>query len=331
MDLETTPGNIDHYEETIYSPEPIQEFHNDMFSPTLSEQLEILLEQPRKHTFTITIEIDDTIYLHLKDKDSKGIEEETTSVSTKDTVIGITKNVLTCQFEGTLEGIKQDWNGLLSQFSQKRPAGESNYLQSITPYLMDSLKENLKENHQPMPMCKVLDSLIPELLYGKEMMLSMENQFLKDLVSNELERVRNYRPKEIFDIAQCAPIKKRPEKKAPKGRKNHSNVNHMNENYVSNVFRFAKESFPEDKNLLRIASERGVSATGFRNLTTAELNDDVLVRKAKVRIVASGEELVSNVEFWMQDGFFENCNDKEKYMQYKQKAIDNLALWRFYS
>jgi len=246
-------------------------------------------------------------------------------------VVGITKNVLTCQFEGTLEGIKQDWNGLLSKFSQKRPVGESNYLQSITPYLMDSLKENLKENQQPMPMCKVLDSLIPELLYGKEMMLSMETQFLKDLVSSELDRVRSYRPKEILDIAQCPPMKKRPEKKAPKGRKNHSNMNHMNENYVSNVFRFAKESFPEDKNLLRIASERGVSATGFRNLTTAELNDDVLVRKAKVRIVASGEELVSNVEYWMQDGFFENCNEKEKYMQYKQKAIDNLALWRFYS
>ena len=334
MDLETTPGN---YEETIYSPNLIPDYRDDMFSVTESEQLELydeIFKAPKKvHTFTITIEIDDEIYLQMKEKNSNSLEEETASVSTKDTVIGITKNVASFKIEGTLdgisEGIKNDWSAILSNFAQKRPADETNYLQRLTPHLMASLKETLQDNQQPLPMVKMLDSMIPELLYGKEMMLSQENEFLKNLVMSELDKVRNYRPKEMFQIGQ-EPERKRPEKKAPKGRKNHSNVNHMNENYVSNVFRFAKESFPEDKSLLKIASERGVSATGFRNLTTAGLNDDILVRKAKVRIVASGEELVSNIEYWMQDGFFENCSDKEKYMQYKQKAIENLALWRFY-
>jgi len=287
-----------------------------------------------KTKITLIIEIDDAVYENFKRKAEKTIEEEdTTSVSTKETLVGAHHNTHTYCFEGFFEGspqsIENEWNQALYKFTQKRPTDEKNYLSKMSHHIIDSLKANLANNPQPVPAPIVFESIISELLYGKEMLMSKEHQLIKELVNAEITKVTSYRPKEIYGTYE-KPKKKKQEKRSILGRKNHSALNHVNENFVSNVFRFAKDNFPEDKNLQKFASERGVSATNFRNLTTAKLDDDIFVRKAKVRLVASGKELVTNVEYWMQGGYFENCEDKEKYIQYKQKALSNLALDRMY-
>lgn len=71
-----------------------------------------------------------------------------------------------------------------------------------------------------------------------------------------------------------------------------------------------------------------MSANNFRNLTKLKMDDTLLVRKAKVRIVGCGKELVNNIEYWMNDGYFGQCTEKEKYIHNKEKALTDLVLDR---
>jgi len=156
-------------------------------------------------------------------------------------------------------------------------------------------------------------------------MIGAERKVLKGLVDDEMNHMRNNRPERMVTEDDLT-IQKRKEKKAHKGNRNSSNANHLNENYVSNIFQFAKRNYPEDKEIIRIGNERNVSANNFRNLMTAKLTDDLMTRKAKARIQGSGKELVGNIEYWMKDGYFEQCADREKYIMRKEKALRDLAL-----
>lgn len=339
MDLEVPreEEEFQYYENYSFFPEENQTYQEIIQQgPEAFQGMDFFEEIPIKQKITLYIEIDDEVYESFKKRQENGLEEEdNTSVSTKETLIGVGHSTMSLCLEGTLEGSplspECEWNQAFFKFVQKRPSEEKNYLKKVSPYLMDSLKQAMVSHQSSLPIPNLFESILSDLLYGKEMIMSKENELIKNLVNDELEKIRNYRPKEITSPFDLPMKKKKPaEKKSTKGKKNHSALNHMNENFVSNVFRFSKDSYPEDKDLQRLASERGVSATNFRNLTTAKLDDDIFVRKAKVRIVASGKELVSNIEYWMNGGYFENCDEKEKYLQYKQKAMCNLALDRMY-
>lgn len=105
-------------------------------------------------------------------------------------------------------------------------------------------------------------------------------------------------------------------------------MNHMNENYVSNIFQFSKQNFENDRELQRIANTRNVSAANFKKITRINLADTALVRKSKMRILNSGRELVTNIENWMNAGYFGQCTDREKYIRFKEKALSDLVLER---
>jgi len=327
--------DLQYYEDYDFFPEELPEYQDMLQSAEDFQAYEFLGQVPPEKTkITLYIEIDDEIYESFKRRAEKAQDDEdTASVSTKETLVGVHHSTQTHCFEGVFEGspqnIEHEWNQVLMKFAQKRPGEEQNYLKKVSPHVSDSFRGALAQNPQPLPAPVVFESIITELLYGKEMQLSKENELIRELVTAEIEKVGSYRPKEIFNLNEM-PKKKKQEKKAILGRKNHSALNHMNENFVSNVFRFAKDNYPGDRQLQKFASERGVSATNFRNLTTAKLDDDIFVRKAKIRLAASGKELVTNIEYWMQGGYFENCEDKEKYLQYKNKALSNLALDRMY-
>jgi len=159
-------------------------------------------------------------------------------------------------------------------------------------------------------------------------MLSEERRTLNDMVDEDMNDVRGSRMDIKIKEEELMSTYKRkiPVNAGAKGRKNKSNLNHINENYVSNIFQFAKRSYLDDKELQRVANERNVSALNFRKLTAVKLTDDIMTRKAKVRIIGAGRELITNVEAYMTEGYFEQCADREKYIWNKEKALRDLAL-----
>jgi len=176
---------------------------------------------------------------------------------------------------------------------------------------------------------EVVGGIVKELLYKKEQMISEERKVLDQMVEEDMTDVRGSRMDVKVKEEEVMSTYKRKIPVNPagsKGRKNKSNLNHINENYVSNIFQFAKRNYLEDKELQKVANERNVSALNFRRLMAVKLTDDIMTRKAKSRIVGSGRELLSNVEAYMTEGYFEQCADREKYIWNKEKALRDLAL-----
>jgi len=221
-----------------------------------------------------------------------------------------------------------EWKNKIDNYLKGRRDEERTYIKEMLPHLIDSIKE-ATTMYTPSINQTFFESIIQNLIYGKEMVISIENKCLSKLVEKEMYELQNYRPREMIDEDDLFE-RKRKNKKATKGNKNHSAMNHMNENYVSNIFQFSKQNYPNDKEIQKIANTRNVSASNFKKLTKMNLKDGVMIRKAKVRILSSGKELVNNVEFWMNDGYFDQCTDREKYIHHKGKALTDLVLERFH-
>lgn len=210
------------------------------------------------------------------------------------------------------------------EFVQDRPEEEKQYVNQVMPYLLESMKQ-IYQSSQLTITPEMIATIIRDLLYGKELMIGAERKILREVVEKEMDEQRSSRPNAMVTEDDLG-VQRRKEKKASKGNRNTSSLNHMNENYVSNIFQFARRNYPQDKEIQKIGNERNVSALNFRNLMAARLTDDIMARKAKARMVGSGRELVGNIEYWMKAGYFDQCNDREKYILHKEKALRDLAL-----
>jgi len=210
------------------------------------------------------------------------------------------------------------------EISRNKSKQEKEYIEMALPYLIFSLQEAF---HKSCPTLTddMIESALDQLLEGKKATLGAEAGFMKKMLEEDVKEIKKDRPIEPIDEDDLN-LNYRKTKKMFKGNKNNSNLNHVNENYVSNIFQFAKKNFPEDRELQRLSNERNVSAINFRRMMKGRLTDSFLTRRAKSRIIESGKELVSNVEYWMKEGYFDQCNEREKYISQKQKALTDLAL-----
>ena len=201
---------------------------------------------------------------------------------------------------------------------------EKQYIQKILPLLLSALKE-IYQNYQLPLDDQIVGTILKELLTGKGAMLGAEQEIFRKMIDDEMNGVNGLRPEKKINEDNLT-LLTRKEKKATKGHRNTSSMNHFNENYVSNIFQFARRTYPEDREVQKIGNERNVSASNFRKLLKTKMDDDIMTRKAKARIAGSGRELVQNIEHWMADGYFEQCSDREKYIHHKEKALRDLAL-----
>jgi len=261
-------------------------------------------------------------------------QEEVGSVSTRDSRLGEFYAFDSDRLSMATDSEVFDENGfdLETELTKKvinvlrqRPDEEKAYIEKIFPMLLNSVKEVFAQNQLPLNN-QIVAGIVQELLHSKETMMAAEREILNSITEEELEEVSYYeRPDAMITEDELA-VSNRKEKRAVKGHRNGSSMNHMNENYVSNIFQFAKRNYPEDKELHRIGNERNVSALNFKRLVGTKLTDGIMARRAKARIAESGKELVGNVEYWMRDGYFEQCADREKYIYHKEKALRDLAL-----
>lgn len=294
-------------------------------------------EEKPKRMITIIIEIDDAFYAnnnsnnHAESECEKTMNEEMASLTTKaDTYAGVTtfdyetSSVAESLFGETNVHIELEWKTHIEKYASSKSDEERAYIKEILPHLIESLQE-ASMIYNPTLNQRIFEAIIQNLLYEREINISTENKALKKMIQKEMDEISSYRPREIIEYEDLCETKRK-NKKAIKGNKNHSSMNHMNENYVSNIFQFSKQNYPADKEIQKIANTRNVSASNFKKLTKVNLNDGLLVRKAKVRILACGKELVNNVEFWMNDGYFSQCTEREKYIKNKEKAISDLVL-----
>jgi hypothetical protein len=260
-------------------------------------------------------------------------EEEATSVSTRDSRFGEFNNFENDRLSSATDGdffeegvcdIDTELTKTVIKVLQGRPDEEKAYIEQIFPMLLNSVKEALVQSQLPMTE-QIVAAIVKDLLQSKMDMMAEERDVFDCLTQDEMEDVMYERPDEKITEEELA-ISNRKEKRAVKGNRNGSSMNHFNENYVSNVFQFAKRNYPEDKELQRIGSARNVSALNFRRIVGTKLTDGIMARRAKARIAESGRELIGNVEYWMRDGYFEQCADREKYIYHKDKALRDLAL-----
>jgi len=260
-------------------------------------------------------------------------EEEAGSVSTRDSRFGEFSNFdndgLSMATDGDVfeEGVydlETELTKKIIKVLQERPDEEKAYIEQIFPLLLNSVKEAFIQSQLPMTE-QIVAAIVMELLQSKLAMMVEERDVFDCLTQDEMEDVMYERPDEKITEEELA-VSNRKEKRAVKGNRNGSNMNHLNENYVSNVFQFAKRIYPEDKELQRIGSARNVSALNFRRIVGTKVTDGIMARRAKARIAESGRELIGNVEYWMRDGYFEQCADREKYICHKKKALRDLAL-----
>jgi len=260
-------------------------------------------------------------------------EEEVRSVSTRDSRLGEFNNFESDGLSSATDGdvfedgvcdIETELTKKVIKVLRETPDEEKAYIEQIFPMLLNSVKEVFAQSQLPMTE-QIVAAIVKELLHNKHTMMEEEREVLDFLAEEEIDEARYERPDEMITEEDLA-ISTRKEKRAVKGHRNGSSMNHMNENYVSNVFQFAKRYYPEDKELQRIGNARNVSALNFRRLVGTKLTDGISARRAKARIAESGRELIGNVEYWMRDGYFEQCADREKYICHKEKALKDLAL-----
>jgi len=200
---------------------------------------------------------------------------------------------------------------------------EVDYIRSVLATMFRSCRE--VSTNGPELDERFIEPIVLNLLESKKVMAEKENQSIKEMVQDEMNELIGSRPGRAIEEEELG-FNKRKVKKMLKGNKNSSSLNHVNENYVSNIFQFAKKNFPEDKEVRKIANERNVSASNFKRLMTIKLNDTAIVKRAKYRIMEGGRELLNNIEYWMNEGYFDQCNDREKYIAHKQKALYDLGL-----
>jgi len=259
--------------------------------------------------------------------------EEAGSVSTRDSCIGemayhdndgsslaADDNV----FEDAVSDFDMELKRLVANVFQEMPDEQKAYIQKIFPMLLNSVKETLITSQLPINQ-NIITAIVHELLRSKETMMRAEREVLNSMAQEELEEVTYDRPDEMITEEELV-SSNRKEKRSTKGNRNGSSMNHLNENYASNIFQFAKRNYPEDRDVQKIANNRNVSASNFRRLVGAKMTDGILARRAKARIAENGRELVENIEYWMRDGYFEQCADREKYIYHKEKALRDLAL-----
>jgi len=257
-------------------------------------------------------------------------QEEVQSVSTKDSMFADFNNEEFSlspdgnQFYGTPSDTETELATKVWSLVRTLPEEEKAYIKKIFPLLLESVKETLTNYQFPLN-DEIVRVILQQLLYGREQIVGAEKQALNRIIQNEDAEIRSQRPNQMVTEEDLS-TRNRKDKKAVKGHRNGSSMNHFNENYVSNIFQFAKRNYPEDREVQRIASARNVSALNFRRLIRPNITDDAATRKAKARIIESGRELVGNIEYWMKDGYFEQCADREKYIHYKEKALRDLAL-----
>jgi hypothetical protein len=221
--------------------------------------------------------------------------------------------------------VELEWIEKIENFLDTRSDEERAYVKQIFPTLLETIKESCSLYPSPTMNGKLMETIIHHLICGKQIVAGVEGKLVQKMVDKEVQEIKEQRPNRRIKQENLGE-NKRKTKKSIKGHKNNSSLNHINENYVSNIFQFAKQNHPEDKEIHAIANTRNVSASNFRKLTHMKMDDSLLVRKAKVRILGSGKELVSNIEYWMNDGYFGQCQEKEKYIANKDKALTDLVL-----
>jgi hypothetical protein len=325
------------YEKTPNSPQPMHLEDDSQGDPyftpmSFSEKAE---PEEETHTFLpirIQNQNEEAVYENERSECCHSdMMEEVASVSTMDSMFYTSKESDTLSYT-TEDQIFGDSNFDLEaelrpkvwNFLHSRPDEEKAYILKVFPLLLEALKELYTKNFMPLT-DEIVSSILKDLLYGKELMIGAERQVFRDMVDQEMTDMRNSRPDQMVTDDDLM-IQKRKEKKAYKGNRNTSNLNHLNENYVSNIFQFAKRNYPFDREVQKLGNERNVSALNFRNSMAAKLTDDLMARKAKARIRGNGRELVGNIEYWMKDGYFDQCADREKYIFHKEKALRDLAL-----
>lgn len=127
-----------------------------------------------------------------------------------------------------------EWQERVESFLQTRSDEERAYIKEVLPTLLESIKE-ASTIYAPSINGKLMETIIQNLLYTKEITLGMEDKFVKKMVRKEMDDISYNKPKERIKYDELAE-NKRKTKKSIKGHKNNSSMNHMNENYVSNIF-----------------------------------------------------------------------------------------------
>jgi hypothetical protein len=260
-------------------------------------------------------------------------EEEIGSVSTRESIINGFNNYdgdsISLAFEDTFPGVNiSEIHARVKQkaleITRNKTKQEREYIEKTLPFLIFSLQEAYLKSC-PTLTDDMIEDALQQLLEGKKATLGAEADFMRRMIEEDITDIMKDRPNDPIDEDDLN-LNHRKVKKMFKGNKNNSSLNHVNENYVSNIFQFAKKNFPEDKELQKLANERNVSAINFRRMMKERLTDTFLIRRAKARIIESGKELVSNIEYWMNEGYFDQCNEREKYIAQKEKALIDLAL-----
>jgi hypothetical protein len=262
----------------------------------------------------------------------KEAEEELASISTKESFFtgfpNIDSEYLSQGFEdtySTFAEIEFRVQAKALEMAKNKTRQEREYIEQILPMAIEALKSVCAECSCNTLTDSMIENILIELLESRKALLGAEAQLLKSLVGREIEDIQKERPCQAIGEDDLN-LNRRKARKTFKGNKNNSTLNHVNENYVSNIFQFAKKNFPEDQELQRLANERNVSALNFRRFMHCRMTDSALRRRAKARMLESGKELLNNVEYWMSEGYFDQCTEREKYIAQKQKALIDLAL-----
>lgn len=213
----------------------------------------------------------------------------------------------------------------ITRILDARPREEAEYIMSIFSSLVVALDQICSKQELQYLNEAFLERMISQLIENEKNNSYNETMAIKTLVRDELRNLPLERPESMIE-GEALSMNRRKVKKILKGNKNSSSLNHINENYVSNIFQFAKKYFPEDKEIQKIANERNVSAVNFKRLVRIKLGDSALAKRAKLRIKEIGKELLCHIEYWMSEGYFDQCNEREKYITNKEKALADLGL-----
>jgi hypothetical protein len=213
----------------------------------------------------------------------------------------------------------------VSRILETKSKDEAEYIFGIFSSLVVALDQICSKQELEYLNDTFLERMISQLIENEKNNSFSETMAIRTLVQDELKNLPLERPDTIIEN-EALFMNRRKVKKILKGNKNSSSLNHINENYVSNIFQFAKKYFPDDKEIQRIANERNVSAVNFKRLVRIKLGDSALVKRAKLRIKEIGNELLGHIEYWMSEGYFDQCNEREKYIINKAKALVDLGL-----
>lgn len=264
----------------------------------------------------------------------KETDEELASISTKESLFAGFTTIDSDTLSQTLDEnfssinfyeIEARMQAKAFEIGKNKTRQEKEYIEMMLPSLIESIKSMYSECSCSTLTDNMLETVFFELLDSKKALLGAEAQFLRSLVGREINDIQKERPSTAIGEDDLN-VNRRKARKTLKGNKNNSTLNHVNENYVSNIFQFAKKNFPEDAELQRLANERNVSALHFRRFMHCRMTDTTLRRRAKTRMIESGKELLNNIEYWMNEGYFDQCTEREKYIAQKQKALLDLAL-----